>query len=71
MPTIQTQIPDLGNRKEGTTILWIDGDSRLTAKMEASARFQKEGASVWVEFEQVFHDFDADISISSPQVDLV
>jgi hypothetical protein len=39
--------------------------------MEASARFQKEGASVWVEFEQVFHDFDADISISPPQVDLV
>lgn len=67
-PPILTN-PDLGDREEGATILWIDDGSRLPAKIKASARFQVEGAPVRVQVEQVFFDFDADISISAPDID--
>jgi hypothetical protein len=64
---VEDSAPDL---LEGATILWIDDASRLPAKIHARARYDEEGASVLVKFEQVFFDFDADISISAPEVDL-
>jgi hypothetical protein len=64
---VEDSAPDL---LEGATILWIDDASRLPAKIHARARYEEEGASVLVKFDQVFFDFDADISISAPEVDL-
>jgi hypothetical protein len=61
---------DIGPPDELATILWIDDFDRLPAKIEASARFQVEGATGWVKAEQVFYDFDAHISISAPEVEM-
>lgn len=56
--------------REAVTILWIDDATLLPAKVEASALFQDERLSSRQEFEQIFYDFDADISFHAPRVQI-
>jgi hypothetical protein len=65
-PTLEQDM----NPSEMSTILWVDGENWLPAKVEASGVFRDDDGLARLEFEQVFFDFDANISIAAPEVGL-